>query len=97
MFTGGDDIDPRAHKSVLIQGFERECLGVLNPEQRRPFLALMQEARLFADDELEEICIRTLAVQAAEKGERVKILADIAKHDDTLQRVEAEDRAPQVV
>lgn len=94
---GGEDFDPRNHKSVLLPGYERECLMVTEPSQRPAINALLLEADEFKDEWLEAFCFRNGAIQSSERDGRVQTMAKIAVHDEALKRVEAEDRPRQTV
>lgn len=93
---GGEEFDPRAHRSFIVPGYEIESLASNDKRTRGPLTALLWEAEVFADEELRGICYRNMTLHAADKAQRAQLMADVARSEEALQQHhEAEARVRQ--
>jgi hypothetical protein len=93
VLSNDGDFDPRNHKSFLIAGYEMESLADIPESKVHIYVGLMGE---YQDLELEELgnhCKRWLAACTGVDGARARLAADVAKRDEALRMVEAENRA----
>lgn len=94
MFRGPEDFDPRNHRSLLIPGYERESLVDLNQEDVAILNPLMLEAEEFFDEALDQFCWRYIALRTGKGAARANLVAGVARSDEQLQVLEAENRGP---
>lgn len=86
------DFDPRNHKSFLIPGYELESLADVPEEKAVNLNSLLLEADELELDEMRDYCHRWIALHTGVDGKRARLAAEVAKRDEALRMVEAENR-----
>lgn len=92
LLTNESDFDPRNHKSFLLSGFELESLADVPEHLVGVVNSLWHEGEDLELDYQRVFVQRWLALNGGVDAKRAKLAADVAKGDDALRMVEAENR-----
>lgn len=93
LLTNEADFDPRNHKSFLLPGYELESLADVPAHLVGNVNSLWHEAEDLELDYQQVFVERWLALNGGIDAKRAKLAADVAKRDEALRMVEAENRA----
>lgn len=87
-----DYLDPRNHKTLVLEGYEFESLADVPREKIKAFNVLMDLVHETCDDLLEAVCKRALALHVGESGKGRRLVAQVAVQDESLRVSDAASR-----